>query len=225
MVAEECLQEGRLDDAVRALSLELRDRPADAKRRTFLFELLCFSGEWDRGEKQLSILEADGNLTPNAAEHWRAVLGSERTRQSSSPSEFRNPSEQGFWNGSPFEQLRDADYNLGSQFEFFGSTGYHRVPISEISSVRMQPPARLRDLIWSRANLCFRGKDGEFDVLLPVLTVGAVNHPDPLVRLGRVTVWEEQGGQILPKGQRMFSTGSEMLPLLKLRSLKMEIPT
>jgi len=52
MTATDLFQAGRLDEAVLALGVELRRDPTDSKRRTFLFELLCFSGEYDRAEKQ-----------------------------------------------------------------------------------------------------------------------------------------------------------------------------
>ena len=47
---------GQLREAIKALGDELRKKPLDAKRRTFLFELLCFAGEYDRAEKQLDVL-------------------------------------------------------------------------------------------------------------------------------------------------------------------------
>ncbi|MEN6601313.1 MAG: virulence protein SciE type, partial [Bryobacteraceae bacterium] len=56
MTAKDLFQAGRLEEAVRALGIELRNDPTDQKRRTFLFELLCFDGEYDRAEKQLDIL-------------------------------------------------------------------------------------------------------------------------------------------------------------------------
>ena len=56
MTARELYQAGKLDEAVQALIAELRDNPGDTKRRTFLFELLCFAGNFDRAEKQLDIL-------------------------------------------------------------------------------------------------------------------------------------------------------------------------
>ena len=56
MTARDLFQAGRLNEAVQALGSELRNDPTDAQRRTFLFELLCFAGEYDRAEKQLDIL-------------------------------------------------------------------------------------------------------------------------------------------------------------------------
>ena len=48
MTATELFQQGKLRQAIEALGGEVRNAPLDAKRRTFLFELLCFSGEYDR---------------------------------------------------------------------------------------------------------------------------------------------------------------------------------
>ena len=48
MHAEDLFQAGRLSDAIDALSAELRDRPLDARSRSFLFELLAFAGRHDR---------------------------------------------------------------------------------------------------------------------------------------------------------------------------------
>jgi len=60
MSVQQLFQAGRLDDAIQALNAEVRDNPTDAKRRTFLFELLCFSGDFVRAEKQLDILGTEG---------------------------------------------------------------------------------------------------------------------------------------------------------------------
>ena len=43
-----------------ALGAEVRDNPTDAQRRAFLFELLCFAGQYDRAEKQLNVLGSGG---------------------------------------------------------------------------------------------------------------------------------------------------------------------
>jgi type VI secretion system protein ImpE len=48
MNAAELYREGRLDEAIEALGQALRDSPEDTRRRTFLFELLCFAGNYDR---------------------------------------------------------------------------------------------------------------------------------------------------------------------------------
>lgn len=54
--AKALLDAGRLADAVEAVTREVKARPADEARRTFLFELLLFAGEWERALKQLDVL-------------------------------------------------------------------------------------------------------------------------------------------------------------------------
>ena len=57
--SNQLFQAGKLNEAVQALNAEVRNHPEDSKRRIFLFELLCFSGEYDRAEKQLDVLGSD----------------------------------------------------------------------------------------------------------------------------------------------------------------------
>jgi protein involved in temperature-dependent protein secretion len=56
MTAEELLKDGQLSAAVEQLNQEVRSRPTDIQRRTFLFELLCFAGDCQRAERQLDVL-------------------------------------------------------------------------------------------------------------------------------------------------------------------------
>jgi len=60
MNSRQLFDAGKLNPAIEALSTELRDNPTDTQRRTFLFELLCFAGNYDRAEKQLDVLAAGG---------------------------------------------------------------------------------------------------------------------------------------------------------------------
>ena len=81
MTAKELFQAGKLKEAVQALSAELRDNPTDARRRTFLFELLCFSGDFDRAEKHLGILSEAGP----SSEMGRAALSRRDGRRAGPP--------------------------------------------------------------------------------------------------------------------------------------------
>src|SRR5437867_1951672 len=81
MKAQELFQAGKLEEAVQALGADLRENPADAKRRTFLFELLCFAGDFQRAEKQLDVLASDGRAAELGALLYRAALHAERLRQ------------------------------------------------------------------------------------------------------------------------------------------------
>lgn len=223
------LEAGRLDEAIEALGAELREQPEDVQRRMFLFELLCFAGNFDRAGKQLSILAENDASSRAGSMFYRTVLDAEQFRQSlfasgNFPVSDGAPSGPGAWNGQNFGVLEDADPRTGSHFEFITVSGYHRIPLRDITTVEIDPPARLRDLIWARGRLQVRYEaqsDDTLEVLIPVLTPGAAKHSDPQVRLGRVTVWENDGGAEVPYGQKMYQTDADAYPVLELRRLEM----
>src|SRR5262249_1440597 len=180
MTARELYQAGKLAEAVQALNTELRENPGDVKRRTFLFELLCFAGNYDRADKQLEILAQENKDAQMGALVYRAALHAERTRcdvfQKKEYPQTGGSSEpqavKGTWNGKPFESISDADPRIGARLEVFAAGQYLWVPFEHIASIEIQPPKRLRDLIWAPAILrtgpSFRDRElGE--VLLPVL--------------------------------------------------------
>ena len=53
--AEQSLKDGDLAGALAHLQEQVRARPADAKLRVFLFQLLCVIGQWERALNQLSV--------------------------------------------------------------------------------------------------------------------------------------------------------------------------
>ena len=57
------LDESDLGGAIAATIETVRTNPTNVSARTFLFELSCFSGDWERAEKQL---DAIGHQDPNA---------------------------------------------------------------------------------------------------------------------------------------------------------------
>ena len=231
MKAQELFQAGKLDEAVQALGAELRDNPADTKRRTFLFELLCFSGDYARAEKQLDVLASDGRQAEMGAMLYRAALHAERIRQTifekqDYPLTGPEPetSASGTINGKPFEFFSDADPRLGERLEVFAAGDYLWIPLRHIASVELQAPTRLRDLLWIpaivRTGASFKGKElGE--VLLPVLSPLSWKHPDNQVRLGRATDWQDDGaGKVVPIGQKMYAVDDDEIPLLEIRKLE-----
>jgi len=50
------LDAGNLDGAMEAALSVVKSNPTDARARTFLFELACFAGNWERAEKQLDVI-------------------------------------------------------------------------------------------------------------------------------------------------------------------------
>ncbi len=231
MKAQELFQAGKLDAAVQALGAELRDNPADARRRTFLFELLCFAGDYPRAEKQLDILAADGRSAEMGAMLYRAALHAERIRQTIFEKKdypITEPESElplsGTLNGKPFEFFSDADARLGARLEVFAAGDYLWIPLHHIASIELQAPTRLRDLLWTpaivRTGRAFKGKElGE--VILPTLSPLSWKHPDDQVRLGRATDWQDDGdGNVVPIGQKMFSVDDDDIPILEIRKLE-----
>lgn len=74
------LDAGNLDAAMEAALNVVKANPTDAAARTFLFELACFAGNWDRAEKQLDVI---GHQDVNAmigSQIFRQNLKAERER-------------------------------------------------------------------------------------------------------------------------------------------------
>jgi type VI secretion system protein ImpE len=96
--------------------------------------------------------------------------------------------------------------------------------LAHIASIEIAAPRRLRDLLWLpamvRTGPGFKGTElGE--VLIPVLSPLSWRHSDDQVRLGHATVWEEsEEGEEVPFGQKMLMVDGEEIPLLEVRSVR-----
>ena len=230
MNAQELYRAGRLGDALKALSGEVRDNPTDARRRTFLFELLCFAGEYARADKQLEVLAQAGPDSEIGVLMYRSALFAERQRQDlfqsgEYPNNVELPERAGAINGKSFKSFSDADPRIGARLELFAAGNYLLLPFEHVASIHIMPPKRLRDLLWTpaavRTTPAFKGTElGE--VLLPVLSPFSWRHADEAVRLGRATVWESTEGydDQIPFGQKMWLADDEEIPFLELRSLE-----
>nr|MDQ3958117.1 tetratricopeptide repeat protein [Actinomycetota bacterium] len=175
--ANDLYRAGKLDEAIQALGASLRDNPTDSQRRTFLFELLCFAGEYERAEKQLEVLGQGGKTAQLGTLVYHGALHAERTRQEMfrTGTYPRGPSPRpvsGTLNGQPFTTLTDADPRIGARLEVYAAGQYTWIPFEHLVSIRMEAPKRLRDLLWTpaivRPGPGFRNYDlGE--VLVPAL--------------------------------------------------------
>lgn len=232
MTAKQLFEAGKVREAEKQLTAYLRDHPMDTGQRTFLFELLCFSGDYDRAAKQLSVLAEGGAEAELGAVLYYSALHAEKTRheifekqQFSRDASAASPS--GKLNGRPFQSLRDADPDLGARLEVFAAGACLWVPFEHIASVEMEPPSRLRDTLWRpaivRAGPSFQGTElGE--VLIPTLYPFSWKHPDEAVWLGRVTDWaaDDEGNQY-PSGQKIWLCDGEEIPFLEIRSLEFSV--
>lgn len=79
-IPENLLKEGRLNEALQALTVQVRSNPADAKRRVFMFQLLSLLGQWERAQNQLKVA---GELDPGTTlmvGAYNVALEGERAR-------------------------------------------------------------------------------------------------------------------------------------------------
>ena len=231
MNAKALFQAGKLQEAIQALSAELREHPTDTQRRTFLFELLCFAGDFDRAAKHLAVLSEASSDAEVGALLYRSALAAEVQRQGlfqqkqyPAPAGGEAKPRAGTLNGRPFRTIADVDPRINSRLEVFVAGEYVWLPFEFIGSVRIEPPRYLRDLIWATARVltspAFKGREfGE--VLLPVLCPLSSQHADDNVRLGRSTDWQQSDGLEVPFGQKLLLLdGEEAVPFLEIRELQ-----
>ncbi|HLH38680.1 MAG TPA: type VI secretion system accessory protein TagJ [Bryobacteraceae bacterium] len=230
MTSRQLFDAGKLQAAIEALGSELRDNPSDSQRRVFLFELLCFAGNFDRAEKQLDILSSGGPEAGMGALLYRSALHAERLRAEmfrsrTFPLEAAPAVEiSGTLNGKPFHSIEDGDPRIGARLEVFAAGQYLWLPWAHVASLKIEPPKRLRDLLWTPALLTtsedFRGQElGE--ILLPSLAPLSFESDDDEIRLGRATDWVDlPDGDFAPVGQKMLAIDGEQVPLLSIRELR-----
>src|SRR5262245_16227508 len=124
MTALELFQSGKLQASIQALGEEVRNAPLDAKRRIFLFELLCFAGDFDRAEKHLDVVAGSSQAANVGALLYRSAIHAERTRQkmfedSSHPMPRKPFAASGQGPCGPFTEFADADPRICGALEVF----------------------------------------------------------------------------------------------------------
>jgi len=233
MTSKQLFQSGKLDEAIAALGGELRDNPTDAQRRTFLFELLCFAGEYDRAEKHLNLLADQNQQAKMGAILYFSALHAERLRQNmfrdgdlpSSGAPVAADHLRGTVNGTAFSSFEDADPRIGTRLEVFAAGAYLWIPMEHVVSIEMGAPKRLRDLLWIpalvRTGPAFKGTElGE--VLLPALCPLSWQDADPNVKLGRSTEWRETPEGAVPVGLKTFLFDEDEISILEIRKLEFQ---
>lgn len=235
MTAKELYKAGKLKEAIAALNAEVRDNPGDVQRRTFLFELLAFAGDYDRAEKQVNILCDASPEAKMGSVLYLASLHAEKLRKDlftkkefPADSDPADAEQTGTLNGSPFTVISDGDPRIGPRLEAYAGGSYIWIPFKHIDSIECEPPKRIRDLLWIPAIVktgpAFKMMElGE--VMLPALTWDASMDSDDQVRLGRLTNWidAEQGGS-KPIGQKMLLIDDQDVPFLEIRKLEFNRP-
>ncbi|HEY6331527.1 MAG TPA: type VI secretion system accessory protein TagJ [Blastocatellia bacterium] len=80
VTVQQQIDAGDLQAALAQLSGEVKEHPTDDRRRTLLFELLSFAGDWDRAERQLDILAQESVKVDVGAQIYRNNIKAERDR-------------------------------------------------------------------------------------------------------------------------------------------------
>lgn len=130
MHAEQCLQQGRLEEALAELQGEVRKSPADPKLRVFLFQLLSVLGQWERALTQLQVAGELDAANLLMAQMYREAIRCELFRAQvfagkQSPLVFGDPAP---WIAFLVEALRlDADGRC-AEAEVLRATAFEQAP-------------------------------------------------------------------------------------------------
>jgi type VI secretion system protein ImpE len=80
MDSKELIKANRLSAARKQLSTEVKASPADSRKRTLLFQVLSFFGEWDKAERHLDILAMQNVRAEIGVQVYKNLLSAERQR-------------------------------------------------------------------------------------------------------------------------------------------------
>lgn len=235
------LREARLDEARALAASRVRAKPADARARLDLADILILFGEWDKADNQADLA---GTYDPSRAvglallrqliraAAWRDETFRERRPPDlvtgpdagvvaalgrlagTAPSADEPPTLAVTVDGQPREAFRDLDDRMAGVLEVLTGNGrYLWVPLSAVAALRPAKPERLRDLVWRPAEIDVRGGPSG-TVYIPALYPFAVGEGEPEQRLGRTTDWiDETDGGMRGVGQRGWLAGDDILTL------------
>lgn len=115
--------------------------------------------------------------------------------------------------------LADADSRLGPICEIIINGQYHWIPFALINSLRLEPPADLRDLLWASGRLVLTSGE-QYIIMVPArYPLSYIQHNDQLA-LGSLTTWNQVGDQTwCGSGQRMWVSDVGEHPFLTIRSI------
>ncbi|MDO6590542.1 virulence protein SciE type [Loktanella sp. D2R18] len=122
-------------------------------------------------------------------------------------------------NGTPFAWIADADPRLGPVLEVIIEGRYFWVPFSAITRITIEPPADLRDAVWTPATITWTN-GGDAIGLIPTRYPGSAAAGNPSLQLARGTEWTTAADVVIAGlGQRMFVTDTLDVALMDIRTL------
>ena len=81
MTSAQLVQAGRLEEGLKALQADIRNRPQEPKLRLFLFQLNCVLGQFDKALNQLQVVASLNADTMLLAQIFRPVIACELFRR------------------------------------------------------------------------------------------------------------------------------------------------
>ncbi|RZM09536.1 MAG: hypothetical protein EOP68_08885 [Sphingomonas sp.] len=228
------LKEGDLTALRQLFAARVRDEPWQAGHRLDLADVLIVLGELERGDGHLALAsEQDTALALPVAltrQLVRAAMARVETfEQRRVPELVAEPDGMiaaalarlagvddgpapepvaATVDGQAVAEFLDLDDRTADVLEVLTSTGkYVWVPFSQVASLKVQSPERLRDIVWRPAELEVRGGPAGV-VYLPTIYHGGQGVTDAH-RLGRATEWIEDGSRATGIGLRTFLSDDE----------------
>ena len=80
MDSKELIRSGKLSEARTQLIEEVKTSPADPGRRTLLFQVQALLGEWDKAERQLDVIAAQGPGSEAGVQTYKNLVNAEKER-------------------------------------------------------------------------------------------------------------------------------------------------
>lgn len=80
MDARELIRAGRLAEARKQLTEEVKAAPADPGTRTLLFQVLSFCGEWDRAARHLDVIVSQDAKSETGVQIYKNLIQAEKER-------------------------------------------------------------------------------------------------------------------------------------------------
>jgi type VI secretion system protein ImpE len=138
--------------------------------------------------------------------------------------EEARPAFKGTADGKPFADFRDYNDFVAPVFELIVKSQYVWLPIEHVRSIEVQAPKNLRDLLWTPVTVeSIDGTVGE--VYIHTLYFGSSEHQDDMVKLGRMTDWQEvREGFYTGSGLRAFLIDDEDKALFNLKLIEFDHP-
>jgi type VI secretion system protein ImpE len=116
------------------------------------------------------------------------------------------PTTSGKINGEPFEWIADADMRLGPLLEVIINGKYYWMPFTAVTQIMFEPPADLRDAVWTPCTLTFTN-GGDTVGLIPTRYAGTLEKGGPTEKLARATEFVDLGHDTFAGvGQRLLAT-------------------